>query len=222
MFEIRHSPAVPLLLLLGALLLGRYPGCEAIVRLSERIAGALAAAQAAARSRAAPVPPRSFAASGGLLIAFGHAQRPPPARPLAAPNPTQPIKGANAMSSRTIMRCPAGGARRHRGRDRGLLIVLRRQRIEQRPRPQASGKVPTIVIHRTANRSAGSADSTYNEGEQIRFKVDSDVADEVHVHGYDIDEGRQGRRLGQLRLPGRRSKASSRPSSRAAKNRSSN
>ena len=31
-------PAVPLLVLLAALLLGRYPGHEAIVRLSERIA----------------------------------------------------------------------------------------------------------------------------------------------------------------------------------------
>ena len=27
---------------------------------------------------------------------------------------------------------------------------------------------------------------TYNEGEQVRFKVDSDVSDEIHVHGYDI------------------------------------
>ena len=31
-------PAVPLLVLLVCLLFGRYPGCEAIVRLSERIA----------------------------------------------------------------------------------------------------------------------------------------------------------------------------------------
>ena len=27
---------------------------------------------------------------------------------------------------------------------------------------------------------------TYNKGDRIHFKVDSDVSDEVHVHGYDI------------------------------------
>ncbi len=70
--------ALPLLLLLGALLLGRYPGCEAIVRLSERIA-ALGPARPSARHRARrTAAPRAFAARGGLLIAFGLAQRPPP------------------------------------------------------------------------------------------------------------------------------------------------
>jgi hypothetical protein len=69
--------ALPLLLLLGALLLGHYPGCDAIVRLSERIAAPRRRASSSARCRR-PLPPRSFAASGGLLIAFGLAQRPPP------------------------------------------------------------------------------------------------------------------------------------------------
>jgi hypothetical protein len=73
--------ALPLLLLLGALLLGHYPGCDAIVRLSERIA-APRARRSSARVRARrPLPPRSFAARGGLLIAFGLAQRPPPLAP---------------------------------------------------------------------------------------------------------------------------------------------
>ncbi len=27
---------------------------------------------------------------------------------------------------------------------------------------------------------------TYNKGDRIRFKVDSDVSDEVHLHGYDV------------------------------------
>jgi hypothetical protein len=71
-------PALPLLALLLTLLLGRYPGCEAIVRLSERIASSARAAHAAVRRSALPKPPRSFAPAGGLLIAFGHAQRPPP------------------------------------------------------------------------------------------------------------------------------------------------
>jgi hypothetical protein len=72
--------AVPLLLLLGSLLIGYYPGCETIVRLAERI-GARRSKPTAAASQRRPVPPRSYAAAGGLLIAFGHAQRPPPLVP---------------------------------------------------------------------------------------------------------------------------------------------
>ncbi len=72
-------PAVPLLGLLVFLLLGRYPGAEAIVRLSERIASRRNRREAAPRRARLPLAPRSFAPSGGLLIALGLAQRPPPA-----------------------------------------------------------------------------------------------------------------------------------------------
>lgn len=71
-------PVVPLLGLLAFLLLGRYPGCDAIVRLSERLATRSKPPAAAPRRLPAPHPPRSFAPGGGLLIALGHAQRPPP------------------------------------------------------------------------------------------------------------------------------------------------
>jgi hypothetical protein len=71
-------PALPLVALLLTLLLGRYPGCEAIVRLSERIASQVGEVRNAVRRSALPMPPRSFAPAGGLLIALGHAQRPPP------------------------------------------------------------------------------------------------------------------------------------------------
>lgn len=71
-------PAVPLLGLLAFLLLGRYPGCEAIVRLSERIAARAGRPRRVAARPRLPKPPRSFAPSGGLLIALGLAQRPPP------------------------------------------------------------------------------------------------------------------------------------------------
>jgi hypothetical protein len=71
-------PALPLLALLLTLLLDRYPGCEAIVRLSERLASHANELRVATRPYALPKPPRSFAPAGGLLIAFGHAQRPPP------------------------------------------------------------------------------------------------------------------------------------------------
>lgn len=70
-------PALPLLGLLLTLLLGHYPGCEAIVRLSERIAGPRRARDADCRP-GLPKPRRSFAPAGGLLIALGLAQRPPP------------------------------------------------------------------------------------------------------------------------------------------------
>jgi hypothetical protein len=71
-------PVIPLLGLLAMLLLGRYPGCEAIVRLSERIASG-PVPRRSKRRPALPKPPRSFAPAGGLLIALGLAQRPPPA-----------------------------------------------------------------------------------------------------------------------------------------------
>lgn len=79
MFEVALA-CIPLLLLLGFLLFGRYPGCDAIVALSERIAGRSSARAKTPRTRL-PLPPLSFAASGGLLIALGHAQRPPPLAP---------------------------------------------------------------------------------------------------------------------------------------------
>ena len=44
---------------------------------------------------------------------------------------------------------------------------------------------PVIVV-KNGKPVGGIADLTYNQGDRIRFKVDSDVSDEVHVHGYDI------------------------------------
>jgi hypothetical protein len=71
-------PVAPLLALLAALLLGRYPGHGTIVRLSERIAarsrrpGRTASAR---RPRWAPLP----IAHGGLLLAHSLSGRGPPA-----------------------------------------------------------------------------------------------------------------------------------------------
>jgi hypothetical protein len=47
------------------------------------------------------------------------------------------------------------------------------------------GRVPTIVI-RNGEPVGGIKKLEYSAGEQIRFEVQSDVADEVHVHGYDL------------------------------------
>lgn len=70
---------IPLLLLLVALLLGHYPGVEAIVWLATRIASVPPAR--AAQSQPCPCRPHPHAVSGGLLLAFGLAQRPPPLAP---------------------------------------------------------------------------------------------------------------------------------------------
>jgi len=72
-------PAAPLLALLVCLLFGRYPGCEAIVRLSERLASRSRARRAGGGRRQARLCPDSFAPGGGLLLALSLSGRGPPA-----------------------------------------------------------------------------------------------------------------------------------------------
>jgi hypothetical protein len=48
-------------------------------------------------------------------------------------------------------------------------------------------KVPTIVV-RDGEPIDGVADLTYDQGERVRFRVTSDAAEEIHLHGYDISE----------------------------------
>lgn len=71
--------ALPLLLLLAALLLGRYPGCEVAMRLAARIAARAGSVATSPRNWRRPRRPTSHAASGGLLLAFGLSGRAPPA-----------------------------------------------------------------------------------------------------------------------------------------------
>ena len=71
-------PALPLLALLLTLLFGRYPGCEAIVRLSERIAAGRRAVVGASKRPRTPRSP-SFVRGGGLLLALSLSGRAPPA-----------------------------------------------------------------------------------------------------------------------------------------------
>jgi len=65
-----------------------------------------------------------------------------------------------------------------------LLIVLKNDSGSSE-KTSTNGKVTTIVI-KHGEPVGGIAHLTYNEGERVRFKVDSDVSDEVHMHGYDI------------------------------------
>ena len=73
-------PAVPLLVLVAFLLLGRFPGEQAIERLSRRIAARRRRPVCREPGRSSATRPASWAPGGGLLIAFGLARRPPPAR----------------------------------------------------------------------------------------------------------------------------------------------
>jgi hypothetical protein len=70
-------PAVPLLALIVCLLFGRYPGCEAVIRLSERIAAG-PGVRRAGTARRSSLRPRSFAPGGGLLLALSLSGRAPP------------------------------------------------------------------------------------------------------------------------------------------------
>jgi hypothetical protein len=78
MFEIALA-LIPLFLLVGSLLFGLYPGLGTIVRISERIFAK--PRPRVAKNQRRPRAPHSRAVSGGLLIAFGFAQRPPPLAP---------------------------------------------------------------------------------------------------------------------------------------------
>jgi hypothetical protein len=64
-----------------------------------------------------------------------------------------------------------------------LLVVLKNN--DSSGTSSSSSGVTTIVI-KDGEPVGGVKQLTYNEGERVRFKVDSDVSDEVHMHGYDI------------------------------------
>jgi hypothetical protein len=55
--------------------------------------------------------------------------------------------------------------------------------------PQAAAPaVPTIVIGEDGRPVGGVAEISVEAGERIRFQVSSPVADEVHVHGYNVEK----------------------------------
>jgi hypothetical protein len=66
-----------------------------------------------------------------------------------------------------------------------LLIVLKKDDSGESKASDA-GKFPTIQVNKAGEPVGGITDLTYKKGDQIQFKVHSEVAGEVHVHGYDI------------------------------------
>lgn len=65
-----------------------------------------------------------------------------------------------------------------------LYVVLESTADEETTSSAASG-VPVVVVE-NGEPKGGVRELTYNTGEPIRFRVESDVADEVHFHGYDV------------------------------------
>jgi hypothetical protein len=74
-----------------------------------------------------------------------------------------------------------------------LLIVLKDEGGEKTSdnrkaegKPGKPAPITTIVIDQNGKPVGGIAEISLSEGEEVRFKVESAVADEVHMHGYDI------------------------------------
>jgi hypothetical protein len=49
----------------------------------------------------------------------------------------------------------------------------------------SSAQIPTIVV-KGGKPVGGIRELDYTKGDEVRFRVRSDVSDEVHVHGYDF------------------------------------
>jgi hypothetical protein len=65
-----------------------------------------------------------------------------------------------------------------------VLLVVLKDDGGSGPEKTTKG-VPTIVV-KNGKPVGGIRQLTYTKGDQIRFKVESDVSDEIHVHGYDV------------------------------------
>jgi hypothetical protein len=65
-----------------------------------------------------------------------------------------------------------------------LLVVLAGGESEDETNG-ASREVPVIVV-KGGGPVGGVRELTYEKGDRIRFKVESDVGDEIHVHGYNL------------------------------------
>lgn len=57
----------------------------------------------------------------------------------------------------------------------------------KQPAGDGQPSIETIIV-RNGEPVGGVVELEYDAGEQVRFRVNSIVADEVHVHGYDISE----------------------------------
>src|SRR6476646_5140993 len=49
-----------------------------------------------------------------------------------------------------------------------------------------AARKPAVINVRGGKPAGGIKKLTYTKGDQVSFRVNSDVADEIHVHGYDF------------------------------------
>jgi hypothetical protein len=68
-----------------------------------------------------------------------------------------------------------------------LLIVLGDGDGDDGAVGSKKASIPTIVVM-NGKPVGGVEELVFDAGERIRFEVDSDVTDEVHVHGYDLSK----------------------------------
>jgi hypothetical protein len=59
---------------------------------------------------------------------------------------------------------------------------------EKAPAKDEGGSALTTIVVRDGEPVGGVQELGYDAGDQIRFRVRSNVADEVHVHGYDVSK----------------------------------
>ena len=57
---------------------------------------------------------------------------------------------------------------------------------DQQPAKPVAPAVTTIVIGQNGEPVGGIAQIEVDEGEPVRFKVRSAIAEEIHIHGYDL------------------------------------
>lgn len=58
---------------------------------------------------------------------------------------------------------------------------------QQERKPEPKPEVTTIVV-KGGEPVGGVQELEYRRGDEIRFDVEADIAEEVHVHGYDVIE----------------------------------
>ena len=58
---------------------------------------------------------------------------------------------------------------------------------KEKPKPPPKPEVATIVV-KGGQPVGGVQDLEFDKGGQIRFVVESDVDEEVHMHGYDVSQ----------------------------------
>ena len=63
--------------------------------------------------------------------------------------------------------------------------TTQQRRQEQKPEPKT--EVTTIVV-KGGEPVGGVQELEYTRGDDVRFDVEADIAEEVHVHGYDVIE----------------------------------